>query len=217
MKPTALIGEQDPGRALQLERILKEEGCHVVRAADSATALDVYRKANGFQLVVVNADLPPMGGGPLCGAAASRSPVVVLYNQKETEPLQYYQMGAAVCLPLPIRPGAFGARIGRMLTREGVINSELSLPGLLLKADGHTAVVSGKEMQLPPRQYDLLYYLARHCGTVLTREQLIQNVWESDYAGGARTLDTHIKCLRAALGQEASRIRTVRKIGYAFN
>ncbi len=126
-------------------------------------------------------------------------------------------MGADEYISKPFSPTILVTRVKNLLRRSGAGDmSDVSAGGLQVLYRERTVVVDGKKIITTPKEFDLLYYLMKNCNIVLSRDQIICTVWDMDYSGDDRTVDTHIKCLRAKLGPYAKCIRTVRKVGYKF-
>lgn len=149
------------------------------------------------------------------------TPIIVLSPESRERVLwPYYESGADMCVSWPVSERLLLARFDSLLRRSGfepcrdvITRGELCLDYVssTLTIDGH------RQIKLPTRQLELLYCLMSNSGIVMSREQLLHNAWEKDYNGSDRTLDTHIKCLRAVLGEHGRYIKTLRKIGYCFD
>ena len=135
----------------------------------------------------------------------------------ESDEIDGFNAGADEYIAKPFSPAILVARVKSLLRRTSVGDmSDMILGGLAIRCREHTASIDGKRIFMTPREFDLLCYLTRNRNVVLTRDQIICTVWGVDYAGDDRTVDTHIKFLRAKLGEYARCIVTLRKVGYKF-
>lgn len=222
MTPTVLLGELDERTVKTISSVLiQQRGCNIVWEKDGESLIRRFEAANGFQAIIISTMLYKMNGCYVCGRLRKMSnvPIIMLTNTLDDRELQAcFSSGADVCLNRPVSPKLLLARFDNLLWRSGYDckREKLFCNGLLLDYNRHILYLDGNPVSLPPRQLDLLYYLMRNRGIVLTRAQLLQNVWQSDYDGNERTLDTHIKCLRNILGKYRDHIVTLRKVGYKF-
>lgn len=218
-----LLVEDDPTLLDTLTFNLSREGYEVIRAADGVTALDLARQHNP-DLVVLDVMLPGLDGLTVCRTLRRETevPIVLLTaRSSEVDRIVGLDTGADDYIVKPFSLGELLARL-RAVMRRGQHRSETKLQSgdLLLDLVGHRATRNGKNLNLPPKEFDLLAELIRHKGAVLTRDLLLQRVWGFDFAGDSRTVDVHIRWLREKIEEDPAnpaRIETVRGLGYRFS
>jgi DNA-binding response OmpR family regulator len=204
---------------------LRHEGYEVASAADGEKGLELFRSSRP-DLVVLDVMLPRMDGLAVCRAIRRESDVpVIMLTARDTEldTVVGLEVGADDYLTKPFSMVELIARIRAMLRRaaprHGTPPGRVELRGIAIDVARRRVTVEGAEVDLKPREFDLLAHLAGSPGRVFTREQLLASVWGLDYSGDPRTVDTHVKTLRERLSDEAERprwIETVRGVGYRF-
>ncbi|GAA4797956.1 response regulator transcription factor [Corynebacterium canis] len=221
-----LLVEDEESLAEPLAFLLGKEGFDVVWAADGAQAL-VEFEAHDIDIVLLDLMLPGMSGTEVCKQlrAISSVPVImVTARDSEIDKVVGLELGADDYVTKPYSSRELIARIRAVLRRGGdteEIPAQNVLDGGRVRMDveRHTVTVAGTPVNLPLKEFDLLEYLLRNAGRVLTRGQLIDRVWGADYVGDTKTLDVHVKRLRSKIEEEPSRPRhliTVRGLGYKF-
>lgn len=221
-----LLVEDEESLAEPLAFLLGKEGFDVVWAADGAQAL-VEFEAHDIDIVLLDLMLPGMSGTDVCKQlrAISSVPVImVTARDSEIDKVVGLELGADDYVTKPYSSRELIARIRAVLRRGGdteEIPAQNVLSGGRVRMDveRHTVTVAGTPVNLPLKEFDLLEYLLRNAGRVLTRGQLIDRVWGADYVGDTKTLDVHVKRLRSKIEEEPSRPRhliTVRGLGYKF-
>ena len=204
---------------------LRKEGYETASAEDGEKALELFRSQRP-DLVVLDVMLPRMDGLAVCRAIRRESDVpVIMLTARDTEldTVVGLEVGADDYLTKPFSMVELVARIRAMLRRatprHGAPPERVEVRGLAIDAARRRVTLDGREVELKPREFDLLAHLAASPGRVFTREQLLASVWGLDYSGDPRTVDTHVKTLREHLSDEADRprwIETVRGVGYRF-
>jgi DNA-binding response OmpR family regulator len=204
---------------------LRREGYEIATAEDGEKALELFR-ATRPDLVVLDVMLPKMDGLAVCRAIRRESDVpVIMLTARDTEldTVVGLEVGADDYLTKPFSMVELIARIRAMLRRaaprDGAPPERVELRGLVIDVARRRVSLDGGEIELKPREFDLLAHLAGSPGRVFTREQLLASVWGLDYTGDSRTVDTHVKTLRERLGDDVARprwIETVRGVGYRF-
>ncbi len=198
---------------------LKREGYKVFEAENGKIALDVFAKEN-IDLVILDIMLPEYDGWTVCREIRKTSsiPIVMLTaRSEESDQLFGFELGADEYITKPFSPKVLVARIKALFKRVLTdVDNKLLFDGLQIDEDGHRVYVNNKEIDLSPKEYDILIYLVTNQGKALSREQILDAVWGYDYYGDARTVDTHIKRLRVKLENKSNFIQTVRGIGYRF-
>jgi DNA-binding response OmpR family regulator len=215
-----LLAEDDPTISEPLSRALRRQGYDVHVAA---TGPDALRGARGSDLVVLDLGLPGMDGLDVCRSLRSEgSPVPVLVltaRGSEIDAVMGLDAGADDYVSKPFRTGELMARI-RALLRRGRADSEiLRTHDLVIDPASRQVWQGDREVQLSPRLFDLLTFLVRRRGSVVSREELMRQVWQTTWIGSTKTVDMHVSWLRRALGDEATApryVKTVRGVGFRF-
>lgn len=218
-----LLVEDDQTLLDTLSYNLTREGYEVVRATDGINALDLARESKP-ELIVLDVMLPGLDGLTVCRTLRRELnvPIVLLTaRSSEVDRIVGLDTGADDYIIKPFSLGELYARL-RAVMRRGQHQTETRLQSgdVLLDLVGHRALRDGKNLNLPPKEFDLLAELIRHKGAVLTRDLLLQRVWGFDFEGDSRTVDVHIRWLREKIEEDPGRpqrIETVRGIGYRFS
>ena len=221
-----LLVEDEESFSDALTYLLDKEGFHTTVAATGRQALDTFERA-GADLVLLDLMLPGMPGTEVCRQLRSRSTVpVIMLTAKDSEidKVVGLELGADDYVTKPFSARELVARIRAVLRRRGDIATEpastaLSGGPVRMDLDAHVVTVTGQPVPLPPKEFELLELLLRNAGRVLTRAQIIDQVWGGDYVGDTRTLDVHVKRLRAKIEPDPTTPRhlvTVRGFGYKF-
>lgn len=220
MENRILLAEDEAKIRRLVAGYLAREGFRVIEAQDGEEALEKFEKAGGVALVILDVMMPRLDGYEACRRIRALSPVPILMltaRDAESDEIDGFDAGADEYIAKPFSPAILMARVKSLLRRTSVGDmSDMILGGLAIRCRERTASIDGQRIFMTPREFDLLCYLARNRNVVLTRDQIICTVWGVDYAGDDRTVDTHIKCLRAKLGEYARCIVTLRKVGYKF-
>lgn len=221
---TVLVAD-DEGRMRGLVRMyLEREGYRVLEAADGEEALNIIREQH-CDLVVLDLMMPVVDGWTVCKEIrVSRDLPVIMLTARgdEYDRLLGFDLGADDYITKPFSPRELVARVKALMRRarpEGGRRDRLQFPGLSIDAIGRSVKSGDRVVTLTPKEFDLLFFLARHHGQVLSREQLLQQVWGYDFYGDLRTVDTHMKNLREKLGKDsaaAGYLKTVWGVGYKF-
>ncbi len=226
---TILIVEDEESLADPLAFLLRKEGFEVIIAGDGPTALVEFEK-NDIDFVLLDLMLPGMSGTDVCKQLRTTSSVPVIMvtaRDSEIDKVVGLELGADDYVTKPYSSRELIARI-RAVLRRGADNEnaaddvdEQVLEGGRVRMDveRHTVTVAGEPVSMPLKEFDLLEYLLRNSGRVLTRGQLIDRIWGADYVGDTKTLDVHVKRLRSKIEEEPSRPKhlvTVRGLGYKF-
>ena len=225
MAQTVLIVEDDHNIAELLQMYLEKEGYAVVRAGDGGEGLAKFRSVKP-DLVLLDVMMPVMDGWAVCKAirSDSQTPIIMLTAKGETnDKVTGLRAGADDYITKPFEMKEVLARIEAVLRRSGGVVPEkktrrLVFENLIVDMDCFELTISGKKVDAPPKEMELLYYLASSPNRVYTRNQLLDEVWGFDYFGDSRTVDVHVKRLREKLeGIEAGwSLKTVWGVGYKF-
>ncbi len=224
-----LIVEDEESFADPLAFLLRKEGFTTAVAGTGQDALEEFDR-NGADIVLLDLMLPGMSGTDVCKALRTRSAVPVIMvtaRDSEIDKVVGLEIGADDYVTKPYSARELIARVRAVLRRGGETGSEVDgVPGILeagpvrMDVERHVVIVDGTEVALPLKEFDLLEYLLRNVGRVLTRGQLIDRVWGADYVGDTKTLDVHVKRLRSKVETDPSvpkHLVTVRGLGYKFD
>ncbi len=196
---------------------LRNEGYAVIEAANGAEAVDMVRRAGDVDLVILDIMMPVLDGVQACQNIRSFSQVpIIMLTAKSDEDSEVlgFVCGADEYISKPVKFPVFIARVKALLKRSVSVRSTVEVAGICIDPDAHTVTVDGREIALTPREFELLLYVAQNKNIALSRQQILSAVWNFDYYGDARTVDTHIKNLRMKLGDHGSALKTVRGRGY---
>ncbi len=220
MENKILISEDETKIRQLVASYLVREGFRVIEAENGQEAVERFGENEDVVLVMLDVMMPVKDGFEACREIRQKSDVPILMltaRDAEHDEVKGFEMGADEYISKPFSPTILVTRVKNLLRRSGAGDmSDVSAGGLQVLYRERTVVVDGKKIITTPKEFDLLYYLMKNCNIVLSRDQIICTVWDMDYSGDDRTVDTHIKCLRAKLGPYAKCIRTVRKVGYKF-
>ncbi|MCU1416583.1 MAG: DNA-binding response regulator [Schumannella sp.] len=220
-----LIVEDEPSLSEPLAFLLQREGYETEIAGDGRAALTVFDRA-GADLILLDLMLPGLSGTEVCKEIRTRSSVpIIMLTAKDSEVdiVVGLELGADDYVTKPYSSRELLARIRAVLRRridtEGDDDGVVEVGAVRMDVERHSVAVEGREVNMPLKEFELLELLLRNAGRVLTRGQLIDRVWGSDYFGDTKTLDVHIKRIRSKIEQnpsEPDRLVTVRGLGYRF-
>ncbi len=223
MKRSTVLVVDDEERIRKLVGdFLRSRGFAVEEAADGREALKAFLDhPERIDLVILDVMMPPPDGWSVLQQIRStaRTPVLMLTARGgEYDQLEGFARGADDYVTKPFSPGLLVARVEALLRRTAETKKEAAteFDGLRIDEPGHAVYLDGRRLDLTPKEYDLFLYLFENAGVALTRERLLSAVWNYDFYGDLRTVDTHVKQLRAKLGTRADRIRTIRGVGYSL-
>jgi len=220
-----LVVEDEESFSEALSFMLRKEGYEVEVAADGLQALETFDRS-GADLVLLDLMLPGLSGTEVCRQLRAKSSVPIIMvtaKDAEVDKVVGLELGADDYVTKPFSSRELVARVRAVLRRQG--GADEPVTGIIeagpvrIDIDRHAVTVRGKQVNLPLKEFDLLELLMRNAGRVLTRAQLIDRVWGADYVGDTKTLDVHIKRLRAKVEQDPGspeHIQTVRGLGYRF-
>ncbi|PZT52373.1 response regulator transcription factor [Paenibacillus silvae] len=221
VRTVLLVEDESRIREIVADYFIKEKW-NVIEAEDGVQALEQLAQ-HEVDLVILDVLMPEMDGWTLCGhiRATSTVPIIMLTARSEDDDkIHGFQLGVDDYVTKPFSPRVLVARAETLMKRvEGAIGREqgvIRFGEVTLDPWARRLEVGGVEVELAPKEYDLLLYLARNAGIVLSREAILNRVWGFDFEGDSRVVDTHIKKLRSKLGDEAKCIRTVIGTGYRF-
>ncbi len=219
-----LLVDDDPNITALVRMYLEKEGYMVQTAERGDTALECFRK-NPPHLVLLDVMLPGMDGWGVCREIrrTSNIPIIMLTAKGETfDKVLGLELGADDYIVKPFEPKELIARIKAVTRRSQIAEEparEISFPGLTVNINRYQVIYGGREIEMPPKELEVLFFLGSHPNQVFTRQQLLEQVWDFDFFGDSRTVDVHIKRLREKLAdceQYGWQIKTVWSVGYKF-
>ena len=220
MDKCKILVVDDESRMRKLVRdFLTKSGFEVLEAADGIEAINVFDANQDIALVILDVMMPGKDGLQVCREIrqTSQIPVIMLTakSDEQTE-LKGFDLGADEYISKPFSPRILVARVEAILRRTNQQSAEtqLELGGILLDKVAHRVVIDGKEIDLSYKEFELLTYFMENQGIALSREKILNSVWNYDYFGDARTIDTHVKKLRSKMGEKGDLIKTIWGMGY---
>lgn len=199
---------------------LVREGYVVCEAEDGEAALDIFCSNNDIDLIIMDVMMPKMDGWQLCKEVRKLSKVPILMltaKSEEQDELKGFELGVDEYISKPFSPKILTARVNALLRRTTGDSEEiLDIAGITVNKIAHTVTIDGKEIDLSFKEFELLTYFMENRGVALSREKILNNVWNYDYYGDARTIDTHVKKLRSKMGEKGKFISTIWGMGYKF-
>ena len=196
------------------------KGYRVIEAEDGEQAVDIFFKEKDIGLVILDVMMPKMDGWEVCRTLRrySQVPIIMLTaRSEERDELLGFELGVDEYISKPFSPKILVARIEAILRRGNAGTGEiLEAAGIRVDKDAHEASVDGQPVDLSNKEFELLTYFMENQGMALSREKILNNVWNYDYFGDARTIDTHVKKLRSKLGEKGELIKTIWGMGYKF-
>ena len=222
MDKLKILVVDDESRMRKLVRdFLEREGYAVLEAGDGMEAMDIFYEEKDIALIILDVMMPHMDGWQTCREIRKESkvPIIMLTaRSEERDELQGFELGVDEYISKPFSPKILVARVEAILRRTGQGSAEdvLSAGGIVIDKAAHLATVDGKTMDLSFKEFELLTYFLENEGIALSREKILNSVWNYDYFGDARTIDTHVKKLRSKMGDKGEYIKTVWGMGYKF-
>lgn len=214
-----VVDDEERMRKL-ISDFLKIKGYETVEAGDGEEAIDVFFADKEIALIILDVMMPKMDGWEVLKTVREHSkvPVIMLTARtEETDELKGFEYGADEYISKPFSPKILVARVEAILRRSGVNQDEVvRIGGIEVDKSAHSVKIDGREIELSFKEYELLLYFIENKGIALSREKILNNVWNYDYFGDARTIDTHVKKLRAKMGAKGDYIKTVWGMGYKF-
>lgn len=221
MERLKILVVDDESRMRKLVRdFLTKSNYEVIEAEDGARAVDIFFEQNDIALIILDVMMPKMDGWEVCRTIRKHSqvPIIMLTaKSEERDELLGFELGVDEYISKPFSPKILVARVEAILRRSGGINADiLSAGGITLDKTAHYVTVDGERIELSFKEFELLEYFMENQGIALSREKILNNVWNYDYFGEARTIDTHVKKLRSKIGIKGDYIKTIWGMGYKF-
>ncbi len=220
MERRKILVVDDESRMRKLVKdFLVKSNYDVLEAEDGEQAVDLFFREKGISLVVLDVMMPRMDGWQVCKEirAYSQVPIIMLTARgHEQDELQGFKLGVDEYISKPFSPKILVARIEAVLRRAQADTQEgrLSCGGILIDKAAHQVEIDGQPVELSYKEFELLTYFVENRGIALSREKILNNVWNYDYFGDARTIDTHVKKLRNKMGARGDMIKTIWGMGY---
>ncbi len=200
---------------------LVKKDYEVVEAEDGEQAIDIFYSDKSISLIILDVMMPNMNGWQVCREIRETSKVpIIMLTAKATEndELQGFELGVDEYISKPFSPKILVARVDALLRRSNKIDTSelLDYGGIVINRAAHEVTVDDKPIELSFKEYELLSFFLENEGIALSREKILNNVWNYDYFGDARTIDTHVKKLRSKIGAKGNYIKTIWGMGYKF-
>ncbi len=223
MDKLKILVVDDESRMRKLVRdFLVKKDFEVLEAADGEEALDIFYADKDIALIILDVMMPKMDGWEVCREIreSSKVPIIMLTAKgEESDELLGFDLGVDEYISKPFSPKILVARVEAILRRTGQYDADSTLvaDGITVDKSAHTVSIEGKgQVEMSYKEFDLLTYFLENEGIALSRENILNHVWNYDYFGDARTIDTHVKKLRSKLGDKGEYIKTIWGIGYKF-
>ena len=222
MENIKILVVDDESRMRKLVRdFLTREGYTVLEAGDGMEAMDVFYEDKDIALIILDIMMPKMDGWQVCREIreSSKVPIIMLTaRSEERDELQGFDLGVDEYISKPFSPKILVARVNAILRRTlGTDGGDvISAGGITIDKAAHIVKIDGAPVDLSFKEFELLAYFVENQGIALSREKILNNVWNYDYFGDARTIDTHVKKLRSKLGSKGEYIKTIWGMGYKF-
>ena len=216
-----LIVDDESRMRKLIKDFLSREGYQILEAADGLEAMDLFYEHKDVALIILDVMMPRMDGWEVCREVRQNSniPIMMLTaRSEERDELRGFELGVDEYISKPFSPKILVARVNALMKRAtGVMKDEgMSVGGIEINKAAHIVKIDGQEVDLSVKEFELLVYFMENQKLALTREKILNNVWDYDYFGDARTIDTHVKKLRSKMGEKGSYIKTVWGMGYKF-
>ena len=215
-----VVDDESRMRKLVKDFLIKRN-FEVLEAENGADAIDVFFSEKDIALVILDVMMPKMDGWQVCREIRqySKVPIIMLTARSdERDELLGFELGVDEYISKPFSPKILVARVTAILRRTNALASDdlLHADGIEIDKAAHMVKIDGKPIELSYKEFELLTYFVENQGIALSREKILNNVWNYDYFGDARTIDTHVKKLRSKLGDKGDYIKTIWGMGYKF-
>ena len=222
MEESILVVDDEERMRKLIKDFLTNKGYHILEAEDGEKALEIYQENKSkIMLILLDVMMPKLDGWSVLRQIRQENkelPIIMLTARgEEQDELFGFELGVDEYISKPFSPKILVARVEAILKRTGKNEKEIKdLGGIQIDKEGRTVSVDGKPIELSLREYELLLYLVQNENIALSRDKILNNVWNYDYFGDARTIDTHVKKLRSKMGEKGEYIKTVWGMGYKF-
>lgn len=222
MEKLKILVVDDESRMRKLVRdFLVKQNFEVLEAGDGEAALDIFYSEKNIALLILDVMMPKMNGWEVCKEIRENSKVpIIMLTAKgdESDELMGFDLGVDEYISKPFSPRILVARVEAILRRSNKLadGQVTDIGGIHIDKAAHLVTVDGKRIELSYKEFELLSYFVQNQGIALSREKILNNVWNYDYFGDARTIDTHVKKLRSKMGGKGEFIKTIWGMGYKF-
>lgn len=222
MEESILVVDDEERMRKLIKDFLTNKGYHILEAEDGEKALEVYQQNKSkIMLILLDVMMPKLDGWSVLRQIRQEDkeiPIIMLTARgEEQDELFGFELGVDEYISKPFSPKILVARVEAILKRTGKDEKKVKdFGGIEIDKEGRTVSVDGKPIELSLREYELLVYLVQNENIALSRDKILNNVWNYDYYGDTRTIDSHVKKIRHKLGKKGKYIKTIRGIGYKF-
>lgn len=217
---TILVVDDEQRMRKLVKDFLVKQDFKVLEAADGEEAIDIFLENKDIVLVILDVMMPKMDGWQTCREIRqySKVPIIMLTARgEETDELRGFELGVDEYIAKPFSPKILVARVQALLRRANAASEEtMEYGGIVLNRSAHEVLIDGEKIDLSFKEFELLTYFMENKDIALSRERILNHVWDYDYFGDARTIDTHVKKLRSKMGEKGSYIKTIWGMGYKF-
>lgn len=223
MERIKILVVDDESRMRKLVKdFLTKSNYDVIEAGDGTEALDIFYNTKDISLIILDVMMPKLDGWQVCKEIreTSKVPIIMLTAKSdERDELQGFKLGVDEYVTKPFSPKILVARVEAILRRTNNITEDtiLEAGGIKINKSAHMVTIDGESIDLSYKEFELLSYFLENQGIALSREKILNNVWNYDYFGDARTIDTHVKKLRSKMGEKGDLIKTIWGMGYKFS
>ncbi|MCR4937524.1 MAG: response regulator transcription factor [Lachnospiraceae bacterium] len=219
-RPVVMVVDDESRMRKLVKDFLVKDGYDVLEASNGSEALDMYYMHEETALIILDVMMPVMDGWETLTEIRKNSkvPIIMLTARaEERDELKGFELGVDEYISKPFSPKILVARVSAILRRSGVTGDEKKeAGGIVIDRAAHVVTVDGEAVELSVKEFELLDYFIQNEGIALSREKILSSVWNYDYYGDARTIDTHVKKLRSKLGERGECIHTIWGLGYKF-
>ena len=221
-KLKVLVVDDESRMRKLVKDFLVREDYEVLEAGDGEEALDIFYSEKDIALIILDVMMPKLNGWEVCKEIreTSKVPIIMLTAKStESDELNGFELGADEYISKPFSPKILVARVGALLRRTSKIGDEAMIKemgGIVMDKNAHTVKIDNNPLELSYKEFELLDYFMENAGIALSREKILDSVWDYDYFGDARTIDTHVKKLRNKMGDKGDYIKTIWGMGYKF-
>jgi DNA-binding response OmpR family regulator len=221
MEQLKILVVDDEARMRKLVKdFLSVKGFSVVEASNGEEAVDIFFEQKDIVLIILDVMMPKMDGWETCKTIRkySQVPIIMLTaRSEERDELQGFDLGVDEYISKPFSPKILVARVDAILRRSNAVPADaVEIGGICIDKAAHQVTIDGKDIDLSYKEFELIAYFLENQGIALSREKILNNVWNYDYFGDARTIDTHVKKLRSKMGDKGDYIKTIWGMGYKF-
>lgn len=219
-KLKVLVVDDESRMRKLVKDFLSRHNFEVIEAENGEQAVDLFFSDKDIKLIILDVMMPKMDGWQVCREIRqySKVPIIMLTAKgDERDELLGFELGVDEYISKPFSPKILVARVEAILRRSNVLENEVQeIGGIILNQAAHEVKIDGKPIELSFKEFELLTYFIKNQGVALSREKILNNVWNYDYFGDARTIDTHVKKLRSKMGDKGNYIKTIWGMGYKF-